>query len=98
MGYLPLHRFNNRKGITMEYKTITSLSRMLGNAEIILEKPHGISTKDYVLGKGRSYYDSLMIEDELFHKVEEWLLEKKSITAKDFLEIMVNTELDYVRE
>ena len=82
----------------MEYKTITSLSRMLGNAEITLVKPHGISTKDYVLGKGRSYYDSLMIEDELFHKVEEWLLEKKSITAKDFLEIMVNTELDYVRE
>ena len=82
----------------MEEKTITSLSRLLGNAEIILAKPHGISTKDYALGKGRSYYDSLMIEDELFHKVEEWLLEKKSITVKDFLEIMVNTELDYVRE
>ena len=83
----------------MKEKTITSLSRMLGNAEITLAKPHGISTKDYVLGKaGRSYYDSLVIEDELFHRVEEWLLENKSITVKDFLEIMVNTELDYVRE
>ena len=82
----------------MKERTITGLSRMLGNAEITLAKPHGISTKDYVLGKGRSYYDSLMIEDELFHKVEEWLLENKSMTVKDFLEIMVNTELDYVRE
>ena len=82
----------------MEEKTIISLSRLLGNAEISLAKPHGINTKDYVLGKGRSYYDSIMIEDELFHKVEEWLLQKKSITVKDFLEIMVNTELDYVRE
>ena len=82
----------------MECKTITSLSRLLGNAEIALINPHGISTKDYALEKGRSYYDSLMIEDELFHKVEEWLFQNKSITVKDFLEIMVNTELDYVRE
>jgi hypothetical protein len=82
----------------MKERTITGLSRMLGNAEITLIKPHGISTKDYALEKGRSYYDSLMIEDELFHKVEEWLFQNKSITVKDFLEIMVNTELDYVRE
>ena len=82
----------------MENEIITSLSRMLGNAEITLAKPHGISTKDYALEKGRSYYDSLMIEDELFHKVEEWLFQNKSITVKDFLEIMMNIELDYVRE
>ena len=82
----------------MENKTITSLSRLLGNAEITLVKPHGISTEDYALGKGRSYYDSLMIKNELFDRVEEWLLENKSMTVKDFLGIMVNTELDYVRE
>ena len=82
----------------MKERTITGLSRMLGNAEITLIKPHGISTKDYALEKGRSYYDSLMIEDELFHKVEEWLFQNKYITVKDFLEIMMNVELDYIRK
>ena len=86
------------KGAVMENKTIIGLGRLLNNAEIKLITPHGISTKDYVLGKGRSYYDSLMIEGELFHKVEEWLLENKSIAVKDFLKLMVNIELDYVRE
>ena len=82
----------------MEDKKIIGLGRLLNNAEIKLITPHGISTKDYVLGKGRSYYDSLMIEGQLFHKVEEWLFQNKSITVKDFLEIMMNIELDYVRE
>ena len=82
----------------MENKTIIGLGRLLNNAEITLIKPHGISTKDYALEKGRSYYDSLMIEDELFHKVEEWLFQNKSITVKDFLEIMMNIELDYIRK
>ena len=72
--------------------------RLTYNAGVLPPEPDVISLKKYASEKGRSYYDNLVMQRELFKAVEKKILTNKSIEIKDYLNMMVKLESEYERE
>ena len=79
-------------------KKIIDLHRLIYNAGISRSSLNVISLEKYASEQGRSYYDNLVIQHELFTIVEKCILENKSITIKDYLNTMIKLESEYERD
>ena len=79
-------------------KKIIDLHRLIYNAGISPSSLNVISLEKYASEQGRSYYDNLVIQNELFTIVEKCILENKSITIKDYLNTMIKLESEYERD
>ena len=79
-------------------KKIIDLHRLIYNAGISPSSLNVISLEKYASEQGRSYYDNLVIQNELFTSVEKCILENKSITIKDYLSTMIKLESEYERD
>ena len=79
-------------------KELVDFERLTYNAGVSPPEPDVISLKKYASEKGRSYYDNLVMQRELFKAVEKKILTNKSIEIKDYLNMMVKLESEYERE
>ena len=82
----------------MNKEPIVNLNRLIYNAGVTSATTDIINLENYTNRQGRSYYDYLVIQRKLFETVEKCLFENKSITVKDYLNLIIKLESEYERE